>query len=67
MAQTTFLILPNFRMDRAAAPDEWTDREVACVLDENGAVRASGADVLVEDVRTGQEVWIPLRRIQKEV
>lgn len=54
----TILVLPNFRMDKTEAPDEWTGR--ACT-----AVRESRAssDVLVEMDRTGEEVWLPKRRL----
>lgn len=53
----TYLVLPNFRMNKSEAPDAWTGREVT-------VLRTSGADALVEPILTdGQEVWLPKTRL----
>lgn len=58
----TYLVLPNFRMNKSEAPDTWTGREVT-------VLRTSGADALVEVVLSedrmvaGQEVWLPKSRL----
>ena len=58
----TYLVLPNFRMNKSEAPDAWTGREVT-------VLRTSGADALVEVVLSedrmvaGQEVWLPKTRL----